>query len=77
LALIGQIAGLVTLSSEAFLVRVIGSQGSARYAIEAIVSIGEEGPVIMKVQRYPFFDAAVRWGWAEAADTELVLVEGS
>jgi DNA uptake protein ComE-like DNA-binding protein len=77
LALIGQIAGLVTLSSEAFLVRVIGSQGSARYAIEAIVSIGEEGPVITKVQRYPFFDAAVRWGWAEAADTELVLVEGS
>jgi hypothetical protein len=76
LALLGQIAGSVTVSSEAFLVRVIGEYGGARVALEAVVTIEENGPVVRKVERYPFFDAALRWGWAETADTELVLVEG-
>jgi hypothetical protein len=33
--------------------------------------------VVTKLARYPFFDAALRWGWADTADTETVLVEGS
>ena len=74
LALLGQIAGLVTISSEAFIVRVIGSHGLAQYAIEAVVVIGENGPVVRKSLRYPYSDAALRWGWSETADTELVLI---
>ncbi len=77
LALLGQIAGMVTLSSEAFIVRVIGVFGISQYAVQAVVTIGENGPVITKIERFPFFDAALRWGWADAADTELVLVQGS
>ncbi len=75
LALLGQIAGMVTLSSEAFVVRVIGVSGISQFALQAVVTIGENGPVITKIERYPFFDTALRWGWAETADTELVLVE--
>ncbi len=77
LALLGQVAGLVTISSEAFIVRVIGQYGSAQYAIQAIVTIEESGPVVKKIERYPFFDAALRWGWAETADTQTVLVDRS
>ena len=75
--LLGQIAGMVTLSSEAFIVRVIGAYGLSRCAVQAVIVIGENGPVIRKIERYPFFDAALRWGWTETADTELVLVENN
>jgi DNA uptake protein ComE-like DNA-binding protein len=75
LALLGQVAGMVTISSEAFIVRVIGSYGSARYALRAIVTIEETGPVLKKVERYPFVDAALRWGWASEAETQLALVD--
>jgi DNA uptake protein ComE-like DNA-binding protein len=77
LALLGQIAGMVTLSSEAFIVRAIGAYGLSRFAVQAVVVIGENGPMVRKIERYPFFDAAVRWGWADTADTELVLVENN
>jgi DNA uptake protein ComE-like DNA-binding protein len=77
LALLGQVAGMVTISAEAFLVRVIGRYGTAQVALEAVVTIEENGPVVRKIERFPFFDAALRWGWAETADTEFVLVEGS
>jgi len=75
LPLLGQIAGLVTISSEAFIVRVIGSYGTSYFALEAIVTIEETGPIVKKVERYPFFDAALRWGWAETAATQTVIVD--
>lgn len=77
LALLGEIAGLVTISSEAFIVRVIGHYGAANFAIRAVVTIEENGPVIRKIERYPFVDAALRWGWSETADTQTVLVDRS
>lgn len=77
LASIGQIAGAITVSSEAFIVRVIGCYGDTTVAYEAIVTIEEDGPRVQKLQRSPFFDAALRWNWPEVADSELTLVEGA
>lgn len=75
LALLGQIAGMVTISSEAFVVRVVGQSGTSQFAIRAVVVIEETGPVIKKIEKYPFVDAALRWGWNATADTQTVLVD--
>ena len=75
LATLGEIAGMVTISSEAFIVRVIGQFGTSQFALRAVVVIGENGPVVKKIERYQFVDAAVRWGWSAEADTQTVLVD--
>jgi general secretion pathway protein K len=77
LELLGQIAGMITLSSESFLVRVVGVFGTTSFALEAIVTIEETGPRVMKVERYPFIDAVARWGWEPEPTTQTVLVEGT
>jgi len=77
LELLGAIAGMITLSSESFLVRVVGVFGTTSFALEAIVTIEEAGPRVMKVERYPFIDAVSRWGWDPEPTTQTVLVEGT
>ena len=75
LAMIGNIAGSITISSEAFVVRVIGKFGTATYPMTAVVTIANGTPTVTKVEKYPFFDAAQRWGWADTAQTQTVLVD--
>ena len=41
------------------------------------MTLEDTGPRIQKIQRSPFFDAALRWDWPEVADTESTLVESA
>lgn len=75
LAAIGQIAGMVTVSSEAFIVRVIGGFGNATVAIQAVVTMEDLGPTVQKIERSPFDDMMERWGWEPEASFVTVLIE--
>lgn len=76
LALIGQFAGSITVSSRAFIVRCVGVLGSAQVALEATVLIEDSGARVLRIQQSPFIDAPLRWGWDEEPETQTVFIEG-
>lgn len=74
LGMIGQIAGMITVSSEAFLLRILGCYQDSQIAYEVVVTIEEGTPTVRRIEKSPFFDAPLRWGWAAESDTESQLV---
>lgn len=75
IALLGQIAAMVTVSSESFIVRVIGGYGLATVAYQAVVTMEELGPRVQKIEKSLFFDQSDRWGWGLEASFETILIE--
>ncbi len=76
LGLIGQFARSITVSSQAFIVRSFGTYGTMNVSYEATVLIDENGPRITRLQRSPFIDAPLRWGWDEEPESQTVFIEG-
>ncbi|RYG35581.1 hypothetical protein EON81_12290 [bacterium] len=70
-------ADLFTVSSQSFLVRVIGKAGSQTRAIEAFVEVREGVPVIVQIFKPPFNDMRSRWYWPEDAASETTIAEGA
>ncbi len=63
---------LFSASSQTFLIRVIGTSGGARVALEAIVDIQEGTPKIVHMQEPPYNDFIERWLWIdETSETTL------
>jgi DNA uptake protein ComE-like DNA-binding protein len=75
LQLLGQVAGRFTTGSDTFVVRCLGIFGSRDYAVEAYVRMVDGVPRVTTMSRYPYADAAARWGWETEQTTESVLVE--
>lgn len=69
------LADLFTVNSQAYIVRVEGQFGPARYALEAVVVLDEGVPKVQKVQRPLFSDYLVRWDWPDTTTIETVLLE--
>ncbi len=69
------LADYFTVSSQSFLVRVVGKCGSAKVALEASVYLDNGSPVVNRVTRPWFTDAERRWGWADQTTSETVLME--
>ncbi len=65
------------VQSSTFIVRVIGSCGSASVAMEATVDIISNKPRLIRIADVPFTDAIGRWNWNSTTSTETVLKEGS
>lgn len=66
---------LFTVGSNAFIVRVQGTYGAAKYALEAVVEIEEGQPKVRKIQQLPFPDVIARWGWVEETTSETILID--
>jgi len=60
-------------ASNTFLVRCIGTAGSANVSIEATIQLGGTNPQVIKLYTPPFPDMATRWQWFDATtDTDAV-----
>ncbi|MDX2065624.1 MAG: type II secretion system protein GspK [Fimbriimonadaceae bacterium] len=64
-----------SVSSQSFLVRILGTYGSAIHAIEAVIEVREEIPTVISVSTLPFNDPTDRWYWQQEPTTETVLVD--
>lgn len=72
--LLQRVAGLFSVNSQRFIVRVVGEVGGIRNEFEAVVSIEGDSPRTLKIYQ-PAQGAFARWGWIEDTETESVLVE--
>jgi len=70
-----QMAHLVTTHSRMFLVRVVGYAGRTIQSIQALVTIGDQGPVVVKRIQAPFYDMPTRWRWPEETTADVVVWE--
>lgn len=59
------IAGKFTVGSLCFLVRIVGTAGSATYSLEATVVIEEGQPKVKKIKPHAIDDPVADWGWVE------------
>ncbi len=72
-----RIAAYFTVGSRAFLVRVLGVAGGKQVALEATVSLADDGAHILKVRRSPYADPITQWNWDTEATQQQVLEEES
>ncbi len=70
-----QMAHLVTTHSQMYLVRVIGYAGRSMQSIQALVTLGDAGPVVVKRVQPPFYDMSTRWRWSAETTADVVVWE--
>lgn len=68
------VADYFTVNSQAYIVRIEGRYGPARYALQAVIVLDEGVPKIQKVQQPLFPDYALRWNWPDEPEFETTLV---
>ncbi len=56
----------VTVASQTFLVRVVGTAGGSSVALEAVIDMQSGSPKILSISEAPFSDMPTRWGWDDA-----------
>ncbi|MBS1706511.1 MAG: general secretion pathway protein GspK [Armatimonadetes bacterium] len=62
-----------TTNSETFIVRILAEKGSVRLAMEAVVSLNNNRPRILKMTESPLEDPLTSWAWQDEATTETVV----
>lgn len=72
-----QTVDFFTIASSMFLVRVIGTAGRSSYALQALVTIDENGPRIVKRIEPPFYDMRTYWRWDTDATADVIVWERS
>lgn len=72
-----QAAPYLTAISQSFIVRVVGTAGDSKVALEAIVDVADGTPRIRKIFEVPYTNPETRWKWNEDTTTETVLKEAS
>ncbi|MBS1708171.1 MAG: general secretion pathway protein GspK [Armatimonadetes bacterium] len=71
------LADTFTVSSQSFIVRVVGTAGQSKVALEATVMINNGQPQVTKISRPWFTDAEQRWGWLQETSSTTVLLEAA
>lgn len=64
-----------TVNTQAYIVRVEGIAGSARYRALAFVQIVNGVPTVMRMQQPLYPDVLTRWGWPDTGTNEIDLVQ--
>ncbi len=72
--LIRQWADLVTVGSQTFIVRSVGTSGRASVTLEALVKVVDGNATIIKYLTPPYQDMASRWEWDTDVSNESILV---
>lgn len=73
---LAQSVDFLTVASNTFLVRAIGAHGSARVALEAVVSVEGGTPRVVKVFDAPMGDMRGIWRWSAEPTADVDLMEG-
>lgn len=63
------------VNSQTFLARIVGKGGNAHVSLEALITLGDNGPQLTHITRLPFPDMAIRWGWEEQTTSTTILKE--
>lgn len=66
----------LTTGSSTFVIRAIGRTNTSTYALEAVVRIVANRPVLVRMGTVPLEDPVLRWGWPEETTTQTVISEG-
>jgi general secretion pathway protein K len=78
LNIFSQVADSVCVSSRSFVVRALGTSGSANVALETTLVLGDDGQVRMtRLEPVPDFQAFDRWGWSQQPTTQQSIGGGS
>lgn len=73
----------VSINSNVFVVRVIGTAGKVQVPLEAVLSVGtaQSGQAatvkILRMEEQPFNDMTGRWGWQSTTNNDITLEAGS
>lgn len=70
---LGGVADTLTVNSQSFKVRSVGKAGKMTVTLEAIVTITNNVPTILRVEEAAFADMPTRWGWEEEANENTLL----
>lgn len=73
--IIRQVVDNITINSKTFLIRVIGSYGSAQAIREVFVELTDNGPRIIRSYKPEGGNLLTRWGWQTEASNDIVLSE--
>jgi general secretion pathway protein K len=71
-----QLVDYFCVSSESFIVRVVGTVGSTSVPLEAVVRLNGTTPSIIKTYEPPFTDMPTRWGWYDVTQ-DITIVDPS
>lgn len=71
LSVLAQNVDAFTVSSDTFIVRVIGTAGQTSVALEATIRIEGGQPVVRKITEAPLRDMRALWNWEEEATNEV------
>jgi general secretion pathway protein K len=70
---LGAAADNLTVTSQSFRIRVVGKAGSTSVALEAIVTINNTIPTVLRIEESNFSNMPERWSWAEDGNTTTLL----
>lgn len=70
------VGATLTTGSSTFVIRAVGQVNASSYALEAMVRIVEDRPVLVRMGPVPFEDPIARWGWPEDATIQTVISDG-
>ena len=66
-------ADTLTVTSQSFRVRVVGKAGQSTVALEAIVTITNSIPTVVRIEQSNFSNMPERWTWAEESNVTTLL----
>lgn len=69
------VAGFFTVKSNAFLVRIAASSGGTTIYREALITVTNGQPKLMRITTPPFSDMIARWAWDPSTSSTVTLLE--
>ena len=66
-------ADTLTVTSQSFRIRVVGKAGTSTVGLEAIVTINNTIPTVIRVEQSNFSNMPERWSWASEANQTTLL----
>lgn len=63
----------LTVNSQSFRIRVVGKAGQSTVALEAIVTITNSIPTVVRIEQSNFSNMPERWTWAEESNVTTLL----
>ena len=72
-AFLASAADWLTVTSQSFRIRVVGKAGTTSVGLEAIVTINQSVPTVIRIEESSFSNMPDRWGWAANGNTTTLL----
>ena len=73
LTFLGTVVDTLTVTSQSFRVRVVGKAGASTVGLEAIVTINNSIPTVLRIEQSNFSNMPERWTWAEESNVTTLL----